>query len=136
MWTCGPDASITVGASEADAHLGPAEVPLGLLQGEGGGITPGDPAQQVMHPGGVAESLEVAHKGQGTIRLLPPSQDQLPGHRDLQVHRFPFPCESRHNPAPAGLESQRLQTGRQQRGVAENGWQDGEMGHGPDARFS
>ena len=52
----------------------------------------------------------------------------------LHLHRLGL-LESRQFSAAEGLQAEAREAGDQTVGITQNGWQDGEVGQGSDARF-
>lgn len=113
-----------------DLGRGQGRIAGNLSQGRAGGIGAGETAQQTLHRGRPAEPLNIGHQGEAAIGLAPPAEAAIPD-ADAQLDGLGFITESRHHPTPSGGETQLLETAGQTVGIAQHGWQDGEVGHEP-----
>ncbi len=100
-----------------------------IVESECGGVTAGDGAEQPLHGSAPAETLQVANQSQAAVRLSPPAELNLAATTHLQQNGLLFAGETGERPPPLRRVAQPFQTGRKHVGVAENRWQDGEMGH-------
>jgi len=82
----------------------------------------------------LAQALQIPHERQFAVALTPPTQVQIGADPHLNLHGLPLAGKAPKHSAPTGLESEIRKTGRQHLGVPQDGWQDGEVGHGTDAR--
>lgn len=108
----------------------------GIHQGLGGGVALGDAADQRLQGLAAADALQITHQGQAAVPLAAPAEALTALKAYLHLHRLTLIGESAQLAAPLGLQAEALQTGDQQVDIAEHRRKDGEMGHGPDARFS
>lgn len=122
--------------SEAQRHLRPRHLAGDVSQGLGSGIAAGDAADQGLQSLAATDALQIPHQGQAAIALAAPAEALPPLEAYLQFHGLPLIGKAAQLPAPLGLQAEALQTGDQQVDIAEHRRKDGEMGHGPDARFS
>ena len=100
-----------------------------------GRVGVGDAAQQPLDGPRAAQALQVTHQGQGAIPLATPTQGLTRFKLDPKLHRLGL-LEPAQLPTPDGLKPETLETGGQEVGIAQHRWQDGEVGHGANARFS
>ena len=108
----------------------------GTAKGLQGGVAAGDAPNQLLGRLGATEALQVAHQGQGAIALAPPADPQSTGQFGLQQHRLRLTGEARQGSPVQHRQPEFPQRSFQQGFVAQNRWQDGEMGHGPTPAFS
>ena len=101
-----------------------------MPQGHLSCVAAGDAAQQLLQLLGAAEPLQVCHQGKGTIALAHPAQSLPASQAHLQQHLFGLACKTRNLSTPLGRELQGLQAGGKSLGIAQHGWQDGEVGQG------
>jgi hypothetical protein len=113
---------------------GITEAGSGLIEGFAGRVGMGDAAEQALQRTGTAEPLQITHQGEGTISLAPPAKAEAITQAHLYLHGLHL-VESLQLPASTGLKAEAGEAGSQAVGIAQHRWQDGEMGHGGNARF-
>ncbi len=121
-------------SSAMDVELGTGQVGAGLIESLAGRVGAGDPTEQALQGLGSAQALQIADQGKGAIGLAPPTEAEIIGETNLQVDRLGL-IETLDLSASLGLDAEACQAGGQAVGVAQHRGQDGEMGHGSDARF-
>ena len=93
-------------------------------------VDTGDAPQEVLQAMVPAQPLEISDQREGAITLTAPSNPkirlQLQGH----IHLNRLPSKSLKGLAGQRVQPQTAQACGQSLGVAQNGWQDGEMGQG------
>ncbi len=106
----------------------------GVLKRLPGCVGVGDAGQQPLEGTGSTQPLQITHQSQRAIGLASPAQGQtgVQLHPQLDGLRL---LESPQLPTPDRLEPETLQAGGQTVGVVQHRWQDGEVGHGANARF-
>ena len=105
--------------------------PQGLTQG----VTTGDLGDQGLKRAGAAQPLKITNQGEAAITLTAPAKALLTGGCDRQDHRLTVVGEALELASPLHLEVQILKGLGKKGFVVENGWQDGEMGHGQASTF-
>lgn len=83
-----------------------------------------------------AQALEIANQGQRSIGLTPPADAANGWQLDQQIHGLKGTAEVRQGAAMHGLITEIDQRSSQDLRVTQDGGQDGEVGHGGNARFS
>lgn len=101
----------------------------GFLQGEAGGIAPGDRTDQGTQGTGAAQALQVGHQGQPTIALTTPADPLTTRQGDGQIDLLAIIGESLQSSPPQRAEAKIQESCFQKIKLAQDRWQDGEMGH-------
>ena len=109
---------------------GPLQLPARIAESLLGGVVAGEATQQGLKRTGAAQTLEIAHQGQGAIRLARPADAVALWELHLEHHLLAVVGKPAENPADLGLMAEGLQARRQQVGVTQHRWQDGKVGHG------
>ena len=103
-----------------------------LGDGDTGGVAAGNRRQEPLHIEGAAEALQISHHGQGAIGLALPAQ-LIAGKVHLHSHRHLFVVEALQLPNELRIGTEFLKGGDQVIEIAHDRWQDGKVGHEPDA---
>ena len=96
-----------------------------------GGIPACDRTDQLLQRAGTPELLEIPHQGQLTVGVMAPTQPGALGQLHTHAHGLTLIGKATQVAAAHHRELQILKRLNQHILIAENGWQDGEMGHGP-----
>lgn len=96
-----------------------------------GGIAACDRADQLLQRAGTPELLEIPHQGQLTVGVMAPTQPGALGQLHTHAHGLTLIGKATQVAAAHHRELQILKRLNQHILIAEDGWQDGEMGHGP-----
>jgi len=112
-------------------HHGAGQGRLGrpLLQGHAGCIGVGQLAQELLQGQSRRQTLQISHQGQTAIVLTLPTDAVTAVELHAQVDRYSVLGKARYHAASAGLQTQRLETGRQGIHITQDRWQDGQVGH-------
>ena len=100
-------------------------------QGLPGGIAACDRTDQLLQRAGTPELLEIPHQGQLTCGVMAPTQPGALGQLHTHAHSLTLIGKATQVAAAHHRELQILKRLNQHILIAEDGWQDGEMGHGP-----
>ena len=100
-------------------------------QGLPGGIAACDRADQLLQRAGTPELLEITHQSQLTVGVMAPTQPGALGQLHTHAHGLTLIGKATQVAAAHHRELQILKRLNQHILIAEDGWQDGEMGHGP-----
>ena len=100
-------------------------------QGLPGGIAACDRTDQLLQRAGTPELLEIPHQGQLTVGVMAPTQPGALGQLHTHAHGLTLIGKATQVAAAHHRELQILKRLNQHILIAEDGWQDGEMGHGP-----
>ncbi len=100
-------------------------------QGLPGGIAACDRTDQLLQRAGTPELLEIPHQGQLTVGVMAPTQPGALGQLHTHAHSLTLIGKATQVAAAHHRELQILKRLNQHILIAEDGWQDGEMGHGP-----
>lgn len=113
-----------------DVSLGQLAHRLG--QGDAGGVAAGDRRQETLHIKGAAQPLQIPHHGQGAVTLaLPAECSAIQTH--LYSHRHLLVVEALQHTIDLRARTEFLKGGDQVIEIAHDRWQDGKVGHEPDA---
>jgi hypothetical protein len=74
--------------------------------------------------------LQISHQHQLTIPLTTPTDALTIGKGDGTIHRLEIIGESLQIPSRQGAQAEITKSGIEKVELAQNRWQDGEMGHG------
>ena len=94
-------------------------------------IPPGDLTDQLLQGVGAPESLQIAHQRKLAVGFAPPAQPGAFGQLGPQGHRLALIRKADETAPALHWQRQVLKCLNQHIFLAEHGWQDGEMGHGP-----
>ena len=100
-------------------------------QGLPGGIAACDRTDQLLQRAGTPELLEIPHQGQLTCGVMAPTQPGALGQLHTHAHSLTLIGKATQVAAAHHRELQILKRLNQHILITEDGWQDGEMGHGP-----
>ena len=100
-------------------------------EGLPGGIAACDRTDQLLQRAGAPELLEIPHQGQLTVGVMAPTQPGALGQLHTHAHGLTLIGKATQGAAAHHRELQILKRLNQHILIAEDGWQDGEMGHGP-----
>jgi phosphoribosylglycinamide formyltransferase 1 len=90
-----------------------------------------DRTDQLLQRAGTPELLEITHQGQLTVGVMAPTQPGALGQLHTHAHGLTLIGKATQVAAAHHRELQILKRLNQHVLIAEDGWQDGEMGHGP-----
>jgi len=96
-----------------------------------GGIAACDRTDQLLQRAGTPELLEIPHQGQLTCGVMAPTQPGALGQLHTHAHSLTLIGKATQVAAAHHRELQILKRLNQHILITEDGWQDGEMGHGP-----
>ncbi len=96
-----------------------------------GGIAACDRTDQLLQRAGTPELLEITHQSQLTVGVMAPTQPGALGQLHTHAHGLTLIGKATQGAAAHHRELQILKRLNQHILIAEDGWQDGEMGHGP-----
>ena len=105
------------------------------MQSQTGGVAAGDPAEQLLQRTGAAQPLQIAHQGQAAVRLTGPAEPLAIAELHPQVHRLAIVGKAAQLTTAQHRQLEILKGLGQHAFVRQDGWQDGEMGHGPTPAF-
>jgi len=100
-------------------------------QRQAGCIAVCDRADQLLQGARASQLLQIPHQGKLATGVATPAQPGSFGKLNAQVHRLALIGEASEVTSPQHRELQILKRLNQNVFIAKNGWQDGEMGHGP-----
>jgi phosphoribosylglycinamide formyltransferase 1 len=107
----------------------------GCQQGLASGIAARDLAKQMLQRVGTSQPLQITHQGQAAIGLTTPAQPLALRQTNPQAHSLVVVCETLQFTGRQGSQPKIPQGLGQNADIAQDGWQDGEMGHGPSSGF-
>lgn len=96
-----------------------------------GCVTAGNGTDQMLQGAGAAELLQITHQRQLAGGILPPTEPDSLRQLHAQRNSFPLIGEAPKLTAANHREIQILKRLAQHILITKDGWQDGEMGHGP-----
>jgi len=110
---------------------GPGQILGKALQGLPGGVAASDRADQLLQGAGATELLEIPHQSQLTGGVMAPAQPGALGKLHTHTHSLTLIGKTTQVATADHREIQILKRLSKHILISEDGWQDGEMGHGP-----